>query len=102
MGEETTATVYDGTSKPKERALRDIQSPDGSPVPRAWTSAMIHLQAAQVERDCLRNPGATSQMRDEAAGRFGRELEKLFDQMSLLREVGATGTITNFLCKRGR
>lgn len=84
------------------KTLAEIQSPDGSPVPRAWTSAMIHLQAAQVARECLRNPDATGQMRDEAAVTFGRELEKLFDHMSLLREVGATGIITNFLCKRGR
>lgn len=84
------------------KTLSEIQSPDGSPVPRAWTAAMVHLHAAQVARDGMRNPAATSQMRDEAAVRFGRELELLFDAMSALRELGGTGVITSFLCKRGR
>lgn len=82
--------------------LAQIQSPEGSPVPRAWTAALTHLHAAQVARDGMRNPEATGQMRDEATIRFGRELELMFDAMSQLRESGATGIITAHLCKRGR
>lgn len=81
--------------------LREIQSPEGSPVPKAWTAAMGHLHAAQVARDALRG-APTQQMRDDAAVEFGREIEKLFEQMVELRKSGATGVITNFLCKRER
>ena len=81
--------------------LSDIQSPEGSPVPKAWTAALTHLGAAQVARDALRS-APTQQMRDDAAVEFGREIEKLFEQMLALRESGATGVITAYLCKRGR
>ena len=81
--------------------LRDIQSPEGSPVPKAWTNAIAHLHDAQVARDALRS-APTQQLRDDAAVAFGREIEKLFEQMVELRQSGATGVITNFLCKRGR
>lgn len=81
--------------------LRDIQSPDGSPVPKAWTNAMVHLHGAQIARAALRG-APTQQLRDDAAVEFGREIEKLFEQMVELRQSGATGVITNFLCKRER
>lgn len=81
--------------------LRDIQSSDGSPVPKAWTDAIAHLHDAQVARDALRG-APTQQMRDDAAVAFGREIELLFEQMLELRKSGATGVITNFLCKRER
>lgn len=83
------------------KTLSEIQSPDGSPVPRAWTAAMVHLHAAQIARAGLRG-ARTQQMRDAAAVEFGQEIEKLFEQMLELRESGATGAITSFLCKRGR
>lgn len=82
--------------------LAQIQRHEGSPVPPAWTAAMAHLHAAQVARDGMRNPDANSQMRDDATVRFGRELELLFDAMSQLREIGATGVITTYLSRRGR
>ena len=81
--------------------LRDIQSLDGSPVPPAWTNAIAHLHDAQVARDALRS-APTQQLRDDAAVEFGREIEMLFEQMVELRKSGATGVITNFLCKRER
>lgn len=83
------------------QTLSDIQSPDGSPMPAAWGAAMGHLHAAQVARDALRS-APTQQMRDDAAVEFGREIEKLFEQMLELRKSGATGVITSILCKRGR
>lgn len=92
---------YNGQTKPMERALRDIQSPEGSPVPKAWTAAMVHLHAAQIARAALRG-APTQQLRDDAAVAFGREIEMLFEQMLELRETGATGVITAHLCKRGR
>lgn len=84
-----------------DKSLSDIQSPEGSPVPKAWTAAMVHLNCAQVARDALR-AAPTQQMRDDAAVEFGRELEKLFEQMLELRNSGATGVITALLCKRRR
>lgn len=81
--------------------LRDIQAAEGSPVPKAWTAALTHLEAARIARDALRR-APTQQMRDDAAVEFGREIEKLFEQMLELRQVGATGVITAHLCKRGR
>jgi hypothetical protein len=54
-----------------------------------------------VARDALRS-APTQQLRDDAAVMFGREIEKLFEQMVELRKSGATGVITNFLCKRER
>ena len=83
------------------KTLSEIHSPDGSPVPRAWTAALVHLHDAAIARDCLRS-AATQQLRDEAAVRFGHEIEKMFEQMLELRASGATGVITNLLCKRGR
>lgn len=87
---------------PGTATLASIQNPEGSPVPHHWSAALAHLHAAQMARDCQRNPEATQQMRDEAAVRFGREIEGLFDAMSRLREQGGTGVITAYLCKRGR
>lgn len=84
-----------------EKSLSDIQSPDGSPVPKAWVGAMTHLHGAQIARLALRG-APTQQMRDAAAVEFGREIEKLFEQMLELRESGATGVITAYFCKRGR
>lgn len=84
-----------------EPNLATIQSPSGSPVPPAWTAAIAHLHAAQVARDAHRS-APTQQMRDDAAVEFGREIERLFEQMLELHKAGATGVITNLLCKRGR
>lgn len=81
--------------------LKDIQAPEGSPVPVAWTNALAHLQDAAVARDCLRS-GATQMDRDDAAVRFGQSIEKLFEQMLELKTSGATGVITSYLCKRPR
>lgn len=82
-------------------SLKDIQAPDGSPVPRAWTQALVHLQRAEIARDCVRY--AKTQMdRDDAAVRFGQQLEMLFEQMLELQKAGVTGAITNILCKRAR
>jgi hypothetical protein len=85
-----------------DKTLAQIQKPDGSPVPHAWTAALTHLHGAQVARDGMRNPEASGPMRDEATIRFGRELEALFDAMAELKASGATGVITAILCKRGR
>ena len=82
-------------------SLAQIQRPEGSPVPPAWSNALLHLHAAKVARDGLRSAG-NQQMRDDAAVTFGQEIEKLFEQMLELRENGATGVITAYLCKRGR
>lgn len=82
-----------------DKSLSDIQSPHGSPVPKAWAAAMVHLHGAQIARDALRG-APTRQMRDDAAVTFGQEIEKLFEQMLELRESGATGVITAYLCKR--
>lgn len=84
-----------------DKTLADIQSADGSPVPRAWTAAMVHLNGAEVAREALRT-APTQQMRDDATVEFGRALEGLFEQMFELRSSGATGVITALLCKRGR
>mgnify|MGYP000160783949 CR=1 FL=1 len=81
--------------------LAQIQSPEGSPVPVAWNNALLHVHNAKVARDGMRG-ATTQQMRDDAAVHFGQEIEKLFEQMLELRETGATGVITAYLCKRGR
>ena len=36
-----------------DKSLSDIQSPHGSPVPKAWAAAMVHLHGAQIARDAL-------------------------------------------------
>lgn len=84
------------------KTLADIQAPDGSPVPRAWTAALMHLNAAEIERASFRSAMATPQVRDDAAVRFGQAIEKLFEQMLELQKSGAAGVITAYLCKRGK
>lgn len=81
--------------------LKDIQPAEGGPIPPAWVAAMAHLHDATIARDELRS-AATQQLRDDAAVRFGQEIEKLFEQMKALRDSGATGVISNFLCRRPR
>lgn len=71
-------------------------------VPQAWTDALGHLRAAQVERDVIRSPEATQQGRDLATARYTRSVDALVDALSRLSEDQTLGRITLILARKER
>lgn len=73
-----------------------------SVVPSEWTRMLGNLHQALIERDAMRSPGASQQMRDEATRRYSRLSDTVIDDLDVLQVRLELGRITAFLCKRER
>jgi|GEM_PF-6096919 len=71
------------------------------PVPIEWTRVVAAHQHARSDREAIRH-GATQQLRDEAALRFGRALDAIMDNLSALDDRQDLTRITALLSQRGR
>lgn len=67
-----------------------------------WATAIGHVQAARVARDCQRNPEATRQMKDQAVLDYVRAVDGMFAALDALMAQGVTGRIATFLNSRER
>ena len=70
--------------------------------PQAWTDAVGHFRAAQVERDVMRSPEVTQQGRDLAMARYVQSVDALVDSLERLSITGNLGRITLFLAQTVR
>lgn len=71
-------------------------------VPEDWTRMIGHLHTAQVAEATMKNPAATTPVRDEATVSYSRSVDAMFACLSRLRETQELGRITTLLSKRER
>ena len=70
-----------------------------SGVPDEWTRMIANLRAAQVAQDCIKAPGASQIMRDEAMAAFVRASDTVIADLGRLSERQILGRITLFLAR---
>ena len=68
-------------------------------VPNEWTRMIANLRAAQVAQDCIKAPGASQAMRDEATASLVRAADAVIADLGTLSERQVLGRITLFLAR---
>lgn len=70
-----------------------------SGVPHEWTRMIANLRAAQVAQDCLKAPGTSQTMHDEAMVAYVRASDAVIAELGTLSERQVLGRITLFLAR---
>lgn len=73
-----------------------------SVVPTEWTRMIANLRTAQVAQDCIKTPGASQAMRDEATASLVRASDAVIADFGILSERQVLGRITMFLARVAR